>query len=453
MGMYNYYASTGAQETLVFDTVRVNTWDDVNGKLEDLTGSDEFTGTAAQFFWGENWRDVLYATNNNDQIVSYNGTTLAAFDIDYDGDLSNDVNTCLFIFPYKGRLVLLRTTEKGSLCPQRARWCNPNDPSTWDNDDYVDAPTVDWIMGADFIGDDLIVFFERSVWMLKYTGDAPLPFKWVIIAATEGCYAPYSPLPFSDEIIAIGPTSLVACDALDVYPIDRKIPDFMLEFNPAAIHYSFGIVLDELRQGWITYASLGQDYPDKVLSLNYEDNAFAVFDLGLHCFGYYEIDSDLTWNDVDETWDEIEWTWDEKTLQAGYPITIGGDRSGYLYICNRGGTDNGSDIALEVLSSRWNPYMEEGLKARLGKIGFYVDRDPNISITVSFYKNNRTVPYREVELTFGEIGDNAEKVWVWAYAGDVGDIHRIKLAHTASNQTLKIYAIVPYFKPAGKLEL
>ena len=48
------------------------------------------------------------------QAIISDGSTFAAFDIDYDGDLANDINTALLCLPYKGRLLLLRTTEKGN---------------------------------------------------------------------------------------------------------------------------------------------------------------------------------------------------------------------------------------------------------------------------------------------------------------------------------------------------
>ena len=172
---------------------------DIFGVADGAASEQEFTGDDKNFFWFESWNNVGYITNGIDQIQKYTGSGLSRLyiDLDVEGGPDNDVDNCLMIFSYKSRIVLLRTIERGDNHYQRARWCQVNNPGIWKEADYVDAPTEDWIMAADFIGEDLIVWFERSVWKLTYTGDADLPFRWEKIVATEGCYATYSLYKYS----------------------------------------------------------------------------------------------------------------------------------------------------------------------------------------------------------------------------------------------------------------
>ena len=451
MGMTTYYQDIGSTQFLVNNTKRINKYDPSTGKLEDILGVDTFTGADNNFFWYENWKDKLFITNNTDRIKQYDGSSLSNLDADYDGDGANDVDTCLLIFAYKGHLVLLRTTEKGTHCPHRARWSVSNSFTNWKESEgggFVDCPSIDWIMGADFIGDDLIVEFERSVWILKYTGDPDLPFRWEQVKSTEGCYSTFSLMPFSDEILFLGPTQIIATDGLDVYGIDKKIPDFSLNFNPEKFDYFYAIVIEEKKESWLSYVPMGEDLPKQILCFNYEEGTWAVFDLAFHCFGYFSQTSDLTWDDVELTWDQIEWSWDEKELQAGYPVTLGGSYDGYIYKLNYGGSDNGANIPFEVIGGNWNPYIDAGLKARLGYIDFLVDVDPNIYFYVDFYKDDSSASYLTKKITCDGSG---EKAWKRAFSGAIGRFHKIKIRHNEQGMTVKIHAIQPWFAPAGRI--
>jgi len=421
------------------------------------TASDEeFTGTDSDFFWVENWNGKTYITNNQDQIQKYDGTDLAGLyvDLDTEGGPDNDLNSCLLIFLYKSRLVLLRTNESGTSHYQRARWCDINNPETWPADNYVDAPTEDWIVSADFMGEDLIVWFERSVWRLAYTGDVSLPFRWEKLADTEGCYASFSLVTFSDEQICVGPTRIIASDGREVYGIDEKIPDFMLQWNQDAVSYCYGLVLEEEMEMWISYPEQGESAATAVLVMNYETNSFSTYEFytNPHCFGYSSLESSVTWEDYPDTsWDELTTTWDDKSLQGGYPTTLMGDRSGYVWQVNSTDSDNAENIEFEALSGRWNPYTQAGEKAHLGYVDFLVDKSSLASFDVYFYLNSESSSFKNQTVSCAETNTGRDKVWKRVYVNAVADFHRIKITNNASGNRPKIHAVVPYFRPAGGL--
>jgi len=453
MGIFSWYDSIGGSALLAFDTKRWNKYNTVSKEFEDPVGSDTFSGGDDQFFWTENWKDQMFVTNNKDRVKTYDGADMTNLMMDIDGDESNDIDCCLLLFAHKDRLIALRTTENATVCLQRARWCKAGYPDNWkeaDGGGYADAPTIDAIMGAEFIGDDLIVWFERSVWILKYTGNPNAPFRWQRISTTEGCYATYSVLPFSDELLAVGPTGLLGTDTFDVYSIDQKIPDLLLEANPEKIKYVYGAVIEELRQNWWLYPSANASLSDRTLVLDYTENSWATYNLVMHCLGYYHFEEDLTWDDIEETWDELEMSWDERSKMAGYPITLGGGQDGVIYHMDDGGSDNGGPIDFEVEGGRWNPYAEKGMKAKLGYIDFFVDKDSGIDIDIDLYIDQMISPYKVKTLNCGSDVDQ-EKVWKRVYVGTVGNFHRIRLYHSAIAQTPKVHAIVPYFKPTGRM--
>lgn len=421
-----------------------------------LTGSasyDEFTGDDADFVWYENWRGVGYFTNNQDQIRKYDGSYVTKFNIDLDveGGPDNDVNTCLLIFHMEGRLILLRTIERGTAHYQRLRWFEINSTSAKDSK-YLDAPRDDWIMGADFIGGELIVEFERGVMKVVYTGDPDYPFRWEKVDSVEGCYATMSLAAFSDEIISVGATRFISCDGREVTGIDDRIPDLMLTFKQTAVNYCYALVIEELRQLLISFASASADRPDKALMINYDEDNFAIFNLPIHVMGYSSLSSTPSTDDmIGISLDDLDYSLDDKELQAGYPVTLMGCRNGKIYQLNNGGSDDGSTIIMNAGSARMNPYFKDNRKARLLKIDFLVDRR-NTTFDVNFYINSRSASYQTKTVDCSDSDISRETVWRTAKCGAVADFHRFRIYHDTTGVGPRIHAYVFHFKRGGPIK-
>lgn len=414
----------------------------------------EFTGDDSQFFWVENWKDYAYITNNNDQMQRYNANnrvTQFNIDLDVEGGPDNDVNSCLLIFTIQSRLVMFRVTERGSAHYQRARWCEVNAPTIWKDANYIDAPTEDWITSADFIGPDLIVWFERSVWRFSYTGDPDQPFRWDKVADTEGCYATMSVVSYSDELVCVGPTRMVGTDGRDVYGMDDRIPDFLLGTNQDLIGYCYGLIVEEMGQAMISYGSLSASKPDSALVLNYDDNCWSTYTLPIHVMGYSAVEGDITWADMTEDWDDVDWAWNDKELQAGYPTTLMGCRDGKIYRLNDGGADDGEDIPFNAKSGSWNPHHEENRKAQLGKVGFLVDKNALASFDVEFFLDSEGTAYQTKNVVCDETGVDTDMVWKWVYSGAIGGFHSINIKNEGSSNRPVIHAIIPFFQRGGRL--
>lgn len=419
-------------------------------KLTESCSYEEFTGDDADFFWFENWKGVGYFTNNRDQIRKYNDAYVTKFNIDLDveGGPDNDVNTCLLIFHMEGRIILLRTTERGTAHYQRLRWAEVNS-TTFKDSKCTDAPRDDWIMGADFIGGELIVWFERGVMKIVYTGDPDTPFKWKKVDSVEGCYATMSLAAFSNEIIAVGPTRFLSCDGRDVTGIDDKIPDLMLSFKQTAVNYCYAMVIEELRQALISYASASSDKPDKALIINYDEDNFAIFNLPIHVMGYSSLLTTLALDDMTGiSLDDLDYSLDDKGLQAGYPTSLMGCRDGKIYKMNDGGSDDGSAIEMKAKGGRWNPYSKEGRKAILQKIDFYVDR-VSTTFDVRFFQNSKSTSYQTKTVDCSDDDTSRSKVWRSAKCGAQAEFHQIEIIHDTIGIGPKIHALRLWFRRGG----
>ena len=325
-----------------------------------------WTGTDAQFFWTTNYAAAMWATNNVAGFQSASeATTIGQGDgirwLDQDksgwvnfvppvtGALPNGTGSsyllgCLIILPYKDRLVCLNTQEgTNPSAPvqfsQRARWSqngtpfNTNDPSTgvapkptnypggkdplnqaWSNDitgkgGFIDAPTLEQIISAEFVYDSLVVYFERSTWQLRYTGNELLPFIWEKINTELGAQSTFSIIPLDHRAVAFGNVGLHSCNSTEVERIDQRIPDEV--FNIQNINqgpqrvYGIRDYYNQLLYWSMPYLGLnseldyendGQDitYPNKILVYNYIDKTYSFFNDSFTCFGYYQPPTGLT---------------------------------------------------------------------------------------------------------------------------------------------------------------
>lgn len=452
MGMWNFTNSSGGQDFLAFTTKRVNRFDVAAQRFKDISGVDVFTGDDNEFFWMANWLNRGFIVNGKNQLQIYDGASVAPLVIDLDVPLDavNNVNSCLLVFPYKDRIVLLRTVEDGATYAQRARWSPVGKYTDFEPTAYVDAPTHEWIMGAAWIRNNLVVWFERSIWALLYTGDVRLPFRWSRIASNEGLVSKMALADFSDENLGMGPTHLVGTDGQTTYNVDDRIPNLILSMNQEKLDYCSLAVLEELGQMWLLYTSLASDLPDKVLVLNYEEKSFSIFTLPMFAFGYFDNQADLTWDDIDLTWDEIEYAWDERSMQAGYPMLLGGDYQGYVWKLNIGGSDNGAAIQFAAKTGRINPFVKQGKKARLGWVDFLVDRDPSIELSVEYLINHESAAWMTDVFTCDD-GSEDEKIWVRSYVGCEAEFHQIRIYNNQAGQTPVIHAIMPWFCPGGSV--
>lgn len=294
-------------------------------------------------------------------------------------DLNNALAGALMIFPYRGYLIFLNTTEgndQGTFNFQnRARWTQigtpyysapvpitPN-PQTFDikavRDDLFgrgganDAPTNEAIVAAGFIRDVLVVYFERSTWRLRFVNNSQNPFVWERINIELGSDCTFSAIPFDKGLMAIGNRGIVISDANDTSRFDEKIPNDIFDIRQTehGLQRVNGIRTFRTRLNyWTIPASDHPDgiYPDKVLVFNYDTKNWSYFDDCFTCFGYYYPQTNLlTWADLTDPWSSYgNLTWDSGTSQAEYENIIAGNQQGFVFILEQ--TDSTNDPSLNI---------------------------------------------------------------------------------------------------------
>jgi hypothetical protein len=361
-----------AEQTVAFDTRYAYKFNNTSNKFDELSPPTIWTGVDSDFFWSVNY----WQTSDNAQYfwtTNFSGTSGDPIRI-YDGtlwhdlapvvDSTNSFFQCRIILPYKGRMVALNTFEgstgsglSGALqYPQRARWSQNGAPFTsvaagtaptaaneWLSDvkgrgGYVDCPTNEHIISAEYIRDTLVVGFERSTWVLRYTGNEILPFQWERINRELGSESTFSMVAFDQGVLSVGDKSINSCNGNSVERIDENIPDEVFQIHnrgsdgPLRVH---GIRDFYERLVYWTFpdASTSATYPDRLLVFNYHNKTWAIFTDGFTAFGEYQRFNDITWADLTETtWEAANFSWVTAKLQSQFPNIIAGNQQGFVEV-------------------------------------------------------------------------------------------------------------------------
>lgn len=329
-----------------------------------------YSGTQFNFWSWVNYKDAnnnprLIFTNNKDEVQYYaphltpaigdyvNYPTAAAPEFFMNSDASPPVAittfTALLTFEFKDRLLFLRTTENGTIKPQRIRISGTGASS----DDFrtsatgagfIDIPDGTWIQGAAFNRDDLIIFTESSTWVLKFTGNDTKPFVLNKIDESRGSQAPFATITYLNRTSAASPRGLIVSDGYRVERSDSNLPDFSYnEIDPEFFELCFTGIVDEDRDHWFLYPPVNQPSNDtkstRVLNTNYEEDNYSIYRLPLSCMGTALNGFDVTWDDLDiyPNWDSFAAAygdWNSFAYSSGAPFAVGGGHKGEVFRLN-----------------------------------------------------------------------------------------------------------------------
>lgn len=437
--------STLGEYLIAFSRTKSYLFNDITQTFNDVTFDPAATpfswsNGANDYFWTSNYAGSMWTTNNltADHIkywnITNNWTTFQPI-ID---NVGTTLNAALIILPYKGRLVVLNTTEGTTNFQNRARFSARGTPYTisdathipapgfdvnptaWRSDipgqgGFVDADTSERIVSAAIVKDTLIVAFQRSTWRLRYLGGDNNPFAWERLNTQYGAESTYSNISFDESVLFFSRYGWIGSDTNDVARIDLDIPDdsFAVEGGNTSLNSLNKIqgIRDFFRNfAYWTYVPIAQEVATKIYGYNYIDKSWTILNpsVPINVFGSYRNTSgDKTWSfynvtgpDGDQWYnfnspDDI-WSNFGTGQNQDFPYIVGGDLSGNVYTMfeffNPPGTDNGTPFNFTITTKRVNPYLEKGQKCRLGYVDLYLTTLVGGEITLEHFVDDQESP-------------------------------------------------------------
>ena len=330
--------------------------------------------------------DSTQTVTGQDGIRYYATTELGNTWVNYNPPIDgvNALAGALMIFPYRGYLVFLNTSEGNNDTGiknfgNRARWTQigtpyysapvPNFPSlqTIDHlavrDDLFgrgganDAPTSEVIVSAEFIRDILVVYFERSTWRLRFVNNSQNPFVWERVNIELGSDCTFSSIAFDKGLMTIGKRGIVISDGNDTVRFDEKIPNDIFKIRTVndGLQRVYGIRTFRTKLCYWTYPSDTNPtgiYPDQVLVFNYDTKNWSYFDDSFTCFGYYYPGgTGQIWNDLINPWNTYgNVNWDSAFLESGSENVIAGNQQGFVFLLEQDSGTNGPSLAISNIT-------------------------------------------------------------------------------------------------------
>jgi hypothetical protein len=290
---------------------------------------------------------------SGDGIRVYNGTTWA--NLDPAVDAVTIMLTALMLVPYKDRMVALNVTEGSDTAvavqqKQRVRWSQNGSAidgaNGWRSDvagrgGFLDIPTGETIISCGFVKDLLVVYCERSSWILAYTGNEILPFIFQRVNDQLGASATFSATVYDNGLLCFGNVGVHSSNGQETHRIDAVIPDEVFNAKASGDGPIRTYAVRDFYQE-ICYFAYADDrdntngapgktfYPNKMMIYNYRNDTFSFFDDNATCFGYFQNTSAVPWSKILWTW--ANWTkpWNSGVLQAEFPNVAFGNQQGYV---------------------------------------------------------------------------------------------------------------------------
>lgn len=390
MGVMNFYPANNLRQLILADTVYVNRYNPVTDRLEDISSSTTYNGTATDFWSWVNYETALSVPRllfcngvNGDVVQQYDGSTVSA----YAPTFSPGTLNARQIFNVRDRLVLFQTIEAGTLFPRRIRISGTgancdNFDNTAPGAGVIDIPDNTWFFGAAFNRDDVLFFTEAATWTLKYTGNDVAPFQLQKIDGSRGSGAAFSVISYLNRTLAVSPRGIIISDGYQVDRFDNNLPDFAFNnIKDDQFLRCFSGFLDEERDVYLIYPSEGTVTPplltngesDRILTINFEEDNYAIYRIPLSCMGNFQVAFTILWSDLTAAngfpnWDSLATkfnNWNAFPFSKGAPISIGGGHKGEVWVLNNTeAEDNPQKIrAMSIIDAEtvrvttdWNNY-------------------------------------------------------------------------------------------------
>lgn len=467
MGLHRF-TDTSGDFSLALDTNRIYSYNASNGYYAPQGKSTSyaayFTGDNEDYWWAWDFDDWPVFTNGVDRPVRWDPTaatnaSVIEMETDWNG-AGQELDTCKFLVRFGGRIIYFNTTESGTRHPTRARWTAAGSFTTWNSpNDWADAPVeLGEAVSCEFIGERLFVAFQNGWFELRLTGDSNMPFEWVPAISRFGAVSVNSLIRDNERILSRSETSMQAIDPNGQYYMDVEIPDLVLGYNPGETQQCAAIRNEAQRAFWWTAAKNLDERPGHILVGTYTEDtevSWSEYTRAYNAFADFESDQTPTWNSLGPlTWNQLSgFTWNDAQVgRPGFVQTLAGADDGVIYIFNASSTDRmyndgDTNIEMTVETQELSPFP--GQRAVLTWIDVYAEAGSNATLTLEFFADHQSAAYKSVDIDLTPTL-SATKVYRRVAIGRMAQYHRFRITNN-DDVTVKIDALVPYFRPAGRV--
>lgn len=179
-------------------------------------------------------------------------------------------NNYLFL----GNVVVSSITHKS-----RIVWCNIKDDLTWLATSFIDIAKDDGqqIIKIIVLGDRLVVFKERSIYNVFFTGDADIPFTVQEAGSNVGTIAQFSVQEIENGLVFLSYDGFYYYDGNNSYKLSLQIQTTLLGYNQTRFYQCHSMIQKNKNRYFCSFPSNGQTNNDTVVVWDWQLNAFSIY--------------------------------------------------------------------------------------------------------------------------------------------------------------------------------
>jgi len=275
-GLYQFSMDDGSEFLMGVSGGDLLKMDSADGTWDTIRTVTSQT-TAYLCDW-ETYQDICIVTNGNDEPQEWDGSSITTTDLDAVSDLS--LESADWVADFKDRLFLGNVTISSTAYPNRVYYSDNTDITTWGATSFLTVGYSDGeeITGLKVLGDELIVYKERSIWKIRYIGDPDLPFAVVKSLSDVGCISGRTVQEVTNHHVFLSSTGeLCVFNGVNSEKISGRIDTTLQAYSKGRYDDAVSTNYRKLNQYWLSFTSTGSAH-DRVIVWDYFNNAFTEYD-------------------------------------------------------------------------------------------------------------------------------------------------------------------------------
>lgn len=194
---------------------------------------------------------------------------------------NTNITTAKYVEQFNNYLFLANCTANGVYYPTRIYWSNLQDTTTWLQSSFIEISENDGqqITGIKVLGQSLIIFKTRSIYIVSFTGDPDAPF--ILQGGGKansdvGCISHFSIQEVQNGLLFLSPDGLYSFDGFNSTKVSDRINPTMLGLNQNDLINSRSCVQRIKHRYLLAVTSSLSQTNDTIITWDWYLNAFSV---------------------------------------------------------------------------------------------------------------------------------------------------------------------------------
>lgn len=191
-----------------------------------------------------------------------------------------NITSAKYITQWNNFLFFANVVVSGLVLQTRIYWCNVRDFTTVSATSWIEISMQDGqpITGMYPLADRLVIFKERSIYNLFFTGDATLPFVYLVSnSPTVGCVASYSIQEVENGLVFLSYDGFYYYDSNNSYKMSLQIQNTINGLNLSNIQSARSLKQRQKNRYMCAVTSASSNTNDTIIVWDWVLNAFSLY--------------------------------------------------------------------------------------------------------------------------------------------------------------------------------